>query len=371
MRYSASTSVGSNRVRKRMSASTIRPPVLRTVDPVTSPVWAQLVSTGPSTLFHSPQWMGAVQDTYGFRFFASVLEEEGVPAGGVVWSETSNLLGARCVTLPFSDFCDVLAPTPAEARILAESVETRGRPWTLRTLSRNVPEVNCPVAHTSSYKWQGIELSADTSALWENLASMAQRGVRKAERSGVEVRHATDKRELREWYLLHLNLRRSKYGLLAQPYAFFENIWDAFVERGQGFLLVAVYAGQTIAGTLYLHWKDTCYYKFNASDTEHLSLRPNNLLLWRGIVEAKERGFKLLDLGRSNAQQEGLVGFKRTFGATEEDLLSITYSADSGESKQTKEAQSLLQELTRLLVKESLPDSIVEEAGALLYPYFV
>lgn len=353
-----------------MNNPAVQQSTLRIVDPITDSVWAQLVSREPSTLFHSPQWMAVIQNSYGFSFSACVLEEEGRPVGGVPWCQISDVLGSRRVTLPFSDFCDVLAATQEEGRVLAEYAANSGAPWVLRTLARRLPDLELPVARSTLLKWQSIDLGPDTSVLWAGLSSRARNKVRQAENSGVEVRQAVDRQELREWYLLHLRLRKTKYGLLAQPYSFFENIWDAFVEKEQGLLLLAEYEGQVIAGTIFLFWRDGCYYKFSASDPHQLSLRPNNLLLWRGMLEAKDRGFSLLDLGRSNAQQEGLIAFKRAFGATEEDLHSITYGSDDGESEQEEEARRLLQELTGLFVDEKVPDSVTEEAGSLLYRLF-
>ena len=344
-------------------------PSLNIVDPVTSRAWAQLVSSRPSTLFHSPAWMRVIQATYGISFSAC-LWEQGCQVGGVPWTQTTDLLGARRITLPFSDFCDVLAPSPQVARVLAQYVADQGRPWNLRTLARNIPDMEIPVAQSTLFKWQSVDLSPDLPELWTRLSSMARRGVRKAERNGVEVRHASGKQQLRDWYQLHLKLRKTKYGLLAQPYTFFENIWDTFVESEQGFLLVAMYEGRVIAAILFLFWQDTCYYKFTSSDPYHLSLRPNNLLLWRGIQEAKERGFRLLDLGRSNARQTGLVAFKRAFGASEEDLLDVTYRPDAGGSDEETDVSRLLRDVTQLFVKDSVPDNITEEAGALLYRFF-
>ena len=315
--------------------------------------------------------MRVIQETYGFSISACVLEEEGRPVAGVPWCRTSELMGTRLVTLPFCDYCDLLAGTPEEARVLVDHVRECGQPWTLRTIAQNLPGLKRSVAQSAQYKLQRIDLSADTSVLWERLAPMAQRGVRKAEHSGVEIRRATERQQLREWYLLHLRLRKTKYGLLSQPYVFFENIWDTFVAKEQGFLVLAFYEGQPIAGTLYLLWKDTCYYKFNASDPNYMSLRPNNLLLWRGMLEAKERGCRVLDLGRSNTQQEGLIAFKRAFGAIEDDLHFLTCNIDGRHPEPGAEARRLFQDLTRLFVKESVPDNITEEMGALLYRYFI
>lgn len=337
------------------------------VDPTTSRMWSQFVEDRPSTVFHSPQWMRVLEKTYGLSFSACLMEREGSLAGGVPWCDLNGLLGRRRVTLAFSDFCDLLAATPEEASDLAGAVLNDGVPWTLRTTAGNLPALEAPVARQGHFKWQGIDLEGDDHELWDRIRPMARRGVTKARRSGVGIRRATGKQELREWYRLHIRLRKFKHELLAQPYSFFEHIWDTFIENGEGFLLVAVHQGQIIGGTLYLLWKDTCYYKFNASDSNYLCLRPNNLLLWQGMMEAREEGCSLLDLGRSPTSPEGLIDFKRNFGAREDDLFSLNYGTQVGEDS---EAQRLLRRLTQFFVRESVPDELSEEAAELLYQYF-
>lgn len=347
------------------------PRTLRVVDPITSPEWAALVAGNASTLFHSPEWMRVVQETYNLPVCASIIEEEGRPIAGVPWNQVDDALGSRRVTLAFSDFCDPLAPSPAEANSLAESIVRDGKPWTLRTLVRNLPTVGAPTVQQTHFKWQGIDLTSDTETLWQRLRASAQRNVRLALRSGLTVREAVDKSQLREWYLLHLRLRRAKYGLLAQPYAFFETIWDRFVEKGAGFLLLAMYQDRPVGGVLFLLWKDACYYKFNASSHEYLHLRPNDLTMWHGMLAAKERGCTFLNLGRSSVRQEGLIRFKRCFGVTsDEDLCSVTYAPHPGDFERTNQIRHLLQDLTGLFVKDTVPDPVAEQAGSLLYRFF-
>lgn len=97
-----------------MVPGTMRPTVAK-VDPVTSPQWRELVRGLPSAVFHSPEWMKAIQDTYGAEFSASILEREGRVIAGIPWSESNDILGRRRVTLVFSDFCDPLASDPEDA----------------------------------------------------------------------------------------------------------------------------------------------------------------------------------------------------------------------------------------------------------------
>lgn len=344
---------------------------LRQVDPVRSSEWAALIAATDSTVFHSPQWMEVIEKTYGLEFSACIIDAGGQPAAGVAWSEVSDLLGTRRISLPFSDLGDLLISNPSDVPELTRFLLKDGITWSLRTFARNKPELDVPVKVKDDYKWHGVRLEDDVSILWDRMSSMSQRGVKKAERSGVQVITATTKDQLREWFLLHMRLRKEKFGLLAQPYAFMENIWDNFMERGNGFLLLATHEGQIIAGTLYLMWKDTCFYKFNASSNESLELRPNNLLMWRGMLEAKERKAKLLDLGRSSSHQEGLVGFKRGFGAIEETLLTLTYNQPTEEPKQVSDSRRLFGELTKSFTAKEIPEGTTENAGRFLYKYFV
>jgi CelD/BcsL family acetyltransferase involved in cellulose biosynthesis len=342
-----------------------------TISPVTDPKWAELIASRPTTVFHSPRWMKVLEETYGLSISASILERDGRVKAGLAWCQVSDFLGTRVVSLPFTDFCDPIATTPEEAKTLAGIIAGKGYPWLLRSRARNLPEVPFHVAATSHFKSATIDVTPIEAELRARVSSMAQRGVRKAERDGVQIVTATTEAELREWYLLHLRLRREKHHLLAQPYSFFQQIWRSFIEQNEGFLLLSKLGDKIIGGTLFLLWQDGCYYKFNASDSAHLALRPNNLVMWRGMLEAKARGCRFLDLGRSKAQQEGLLAFKRSFGAVEEDMYALTYQPFPGDDSGGREAKALLSELTHLLVQSDVPEAVTEKAGSLLYRYFI
>jgi CelD/BcsL family acetyltransferase involved in cellulose biosynthesis len=316
--------------------------------------------------------MSVIEQSYGLDVEATVIEEDGRPVAGAAWCDVDDIVSERRVTLPFSDYCDVLA-ADADSRVaVSRTVMPAGQPWVLRTMARSAPHGLAEVTESTRFKWHGIDLTPPEDELWRGLSSMVRRGIRKAEKEGVKIASAESRDQLREWFLLHLRLRKSKFHLLAQPYEFFLNIWDTFVERGDGFLSLASADGRLIAGTLYLVWKDTCYYKFNASSPDSLLLRPNNLLMWHGMREAKRRGLRLLDLGRTNAAQEGLLTFKRGFGAVEEDLLALTFEKSPAAAWEdpAAEARELLQNISGTLAGPTVPDDITEKAGLLLYRYF-
>ena len=68
-------------------------------------------------------------------------------------------------------------------------------------------------------------------------------------------------------------------------------------------------------GVLYLMFRDTLTYKFNASDTARLDLRPNHLLMLRGLEMGCEEGYRYFDFGRSEMESIGLRAFKSQWGS--------------------------------------------------------
>src|SRR5580693_4016008 len=85
------------------------------IDPIHDPRWAELVRRHPSaSIFHTPEWLGALRRTYGYEPVAITTAPpgEGLRDGLVFCRIRSWLTGARCVSLPFSDHCEPLADSP-------------------------------------------------------------------------------------------------------------------------------------------------------------------------------------------------------------------------------------------------------------------
>ena len=120
-----------------------------------------------------------------------------------------------------------------------------------------------------------------------------------------------------EYHRLHVDLRKRKYRLLAQPLEFFERIRQAFAPADALRIALALVDGRPVAGAVYVVWGDTVYYKFGASRAEFLPLRPNDALHWRLIRWAHDRGLRTLDWGLSDLDQPGLVAYKRNWASRE------------------------------------------------------
>ena len=341
------------------------------ISPQTDPLWQKLIEQRPSDVFHSPGWMRVLTETYGFDLRACMLlDEAGEPLAGLPFCRIQDIKGERLVALPFSDYCDPLLGEPAHWRLLLDELLEKGLPFAMRSLHCDAALADERLTLANKAKWHALDLRPGLDALWSGLHSSARRAIRKAERKGVVIRTAKDKEDLRAFFELHLGVRKYKYRLVAQPYRFFENIWDQFMETGRGLLKLAVYEDQVIGGVLFLTYKDRLYYKFNASAPLHLSLRPNDLVIWEGIKYGHAQGCTYLDFGLSDWDQEGLLRYKRKF-ATEEKTISFLKFVPSRETTQAeRDLRQLLPQLTDLFTDTSVPDHITEKAGQVLYRFF-
>jgi hypothetical protein len=165
---------------------------------------------------------------------------------------------------------------------------------------------------------------------------------------------------------MHVDLRKTKYRLLAQPFEFFVNLRDVFGDSMA--LCLAEVDGSAVAGMVYLEWGGTWNYKFGASYPR--PYRPNAALVVEACREGAERGLDLLDLGRSDVAQEGLVRFKRQFATSERVLTTLHWSPQWPAASPDGGAGKTLTALTEVLTGPDVPNDVSAKAGALLYKYF-
>ncbi|MGE5618679.1 MAG: GNAT family N-acetyltransferase [Sphingomonadaceae bacterium] len=349
-----------------------QPETVKRVDPLSDPLWLRLVDRRKSDVFHSPAWMRALTETYGFEVRALVATDAaGEPQAGMPFAHVSDLLGERIVSLPFSDYCDPLVANKAEWNILIGTLVGEGLPITLRSLHSAEPLKDTRLTLTKRAKWHGLDLSPDLDDIWRALDGSARQAIRKAEREGVTVRVAETEEELRAFFDMHLGTRKRKYRLLAQPYLFFQKLWLHLLRNHAGALMTAVHGDEIIGGVMFLEWKDTLYYKFNTSLPTHLGYRPNDLVIWQGIQYGKARGHRYLDFGLSDWEQTELARYKSKYATEEKTISFLRHTPEGPISPYQEQFRRLLGELTGLLTDDSVPDSITERAGDALYRFFV
>ncbi|MBV9313923.1 MAG: GNAT family N-acetyltransferase [Pseudonocardia sp.] len=338
------------------------------VDPRTDPRWRQLAGGSGGSLFTSPPWIQAVCDSYDFIPQARIaVGDDGTPVGGFAWITVSDIRGERISSLPFCDRADPPLGSPAGWVGLADDALRAGTPLAMRCFS-DCPAVADPALRVAGEAaWHGTPTNCTEEELHRRISSTSRRNLKAADRNGIQVVVSAELDAVHTFHRLHVRLRKNKYRLLAQPVEFFERIWERFSADEAVVTLLAEHDGIVVAGAMFLIWADTLYYKFGASLSEYLPMRPNDALYWAALKLAIARGLTGVDWGISDLDQPGLVSYKRKWASTERRVLTLRGGPDPTPKT---EVGAMLGELTRLFTEESVPDDITTKAGALLYRHF-
>ena len=328
------------------------------------PGWLAFLAAQPgATLFHHPAWARVLSQTYGYRSLVLAQSDlDGRIVGGLPAVELRGLRGRRYVALPFTDHCPPLADSPVATQTLSRNLSawrkaTGARELVIRDALPAGPGIHLVsrgVRHT-------LPLAGGSQEILKRLqGGPVARAIRKAEREGVTARVSTSMADLSSFYRLHLATRR-RLGVPIQPKRFLESIWRECLASGLGFAVVAGWRSHPVAAGLFLAWNGTLIYKFGASDPRYWNLRPNNLVIWAAIQWGTAHGFRWLDFGKSDLDNQGLRDFKSRWGATEIPLVHSHLSdAPPGPAPQL-----LRQALSRVI--RTSPPIVCRGIGELLY----
>lgn len=320
------------------------------------------------SLFSSPPWLRALEQGYGFKVEILAATERGRPVAAMPYVRLTDLRGDRLAVLPFSDYADPLVEDPGILATLIDELIDDGLPVRFRVLHNRLPLADRRLAEKDQAFWHAVDLGRPVDDIWAGLEGSARQNCRKAERQGVKVRIGHSLADVQLFHRMHCHLRKTKYQMLAQPTAFFQALHDAFAPKGHLAVAIAEANGEPLAGVLLLEWQDTLYYKFNASlDTR---FRPNDLLTWQSIRYAIGRGLRRFDFGLSDADQPGLIRYKRKFASIEGKIQTLGRSASPVPERHHQDAGAMLGRLTELLTRTDVPEDVTRQAGDTLYRYF-
>jgi CelD/BcsL family acetyltransferase involved in cellulose biosynthesis len=340
------------------------------IDPVRDPRWPEFLQSRPdSSLFHTPGWLEALRRTYGYQpiAFTTSSPTQGLANGLVFCRIYSRFTGRRLVSLPFSDHCEPLTDTPENLTemlcFLQQDLKKKKwryvelRPWNSRGSS---------LAGFEPYQTfyvHALNLSPSQDEIFRGFhKDSIQRKIRRAEREGLTYEEGRSGQFLDQFYDLLLHTRR-RHDLPPQPRAWFRNLVECLGDDLK--IRVASRDGQPMASIWTVRFKNVMVYKYGCSDAQYHHLGPMHLLFWRSIQEAKNHGLTEFDLGRSDADNAGLVNFKDRWGATRSTMNYLRYPArvaknSSGGGWRIRIAKQLL---------SHLPDDLLEAVGKLMYKH--
>jgi CelD/BcsL family acetyltransferase involved in cellulose biosynthesis len=298
------------------------------LDPIGDPRWPRFLASHPqASVFHTPQWLQALQRAYSYEPVVFTTSAEGQPLeNGIVFCRvTSWLTGERLVSLPFSDHCQPLAEGPEDAAIYGhlkrELACEKYQYIELRPLVSEGVRAADPdgLAPSAEHYFHKLDLRPDLDTLYSAFhKSCIRRKIQRAERETLTYEAGRSESLLASFYHLQLVTRR-RHQLPPQPIGWFRSLVDCLGDK----LTIRVLSkeGRPVASIITLSFKRILLYKYGCSDARFHSLGTMPLLFWKAIQEGKQRGAEQFDLGRSEMDNPGLMAFKEHLGATRSKLV--------------------------------------------------
>jgi hypothetical protein len=289
---------------------------------------------------------------------------------GLVLCEVKSwLTGPRLVSLPFSDHCDPLIDDPLVlAQVLAALQErVRNESWRYLEIrpSNGLNWSGSFVSSTGHYFHHQIDLNPSPDSLFRNFhKNSTQRKIKRAEREALSYKEGVSDFLLKSFHSLFVITRR-RHQIPPQPLSWFRNLITCFKEALQ--IRVAFKNDQAVAAILTLRYKNTLTYKYGCSDPRFNNLGGTQMLFWKAIQDAKRLRLTRFDLGRSDAENTGLVTFKDRLGSSRSEMSYLRYCAhaqSAGSVVGDKNDWKL--RLAKPLFARS-PDTVLRAVGSLLY----
>jgi len=334
-------------------------------DPLHDPGWDERVrSHEQCSFFHTSSWARVLADSYGYRpHYVGVVRGGSVSALLPIMEVKSLLTGKRGVSLPFTDQCEPIADDSTAFQDILDSAIDHGKRSGWKYLELR-PGGGLPGAIQPSTVCFGhsLDLTCGLERLFAGLRDSTRRNIKRARGEGIQITISALPGDLQEFCRLNC-MTRKEHGLPPQPYYFFDNIRRHVLSKERGLVVLASYGGNTVAGALYVHFGTKAVYKYGASDRRYQHLRANNLIMWEAIHWYASRGYTMFNFGRTEPENEGLLQFKRGWGADEHPINYYRYDLRKGMFV----AKSLAVSGAHTAYFRRMPIPLLKMAGALLY----
>src|SRR5579872_565415 len=178
-------------------------------------------------LYYQPAWLDLITKLYGYSVIplTTTINEGQITGYLPLCLMHSPLTGKRLVSLPFSDHCPLLAEDEQSANDLIEqavhlALVRKARYLELRPgMSETIEQRPDFIKGDLYVRWL-LSLESDPALVWSKLRKPVQHQVKKARKMSVQVRIATGREEVEQYYQLHLLTRSKKQGMPAQPRGF-------------------------------------------------------------------------------------------------------------------------------------------------------
>lgn len=175
-----------------------------------------------------------------------------------------------------------------------------------------------------------LNLTKPENELLGEMRKTTRNLIRKGEKLGIVVKHATDFELFEDFTKVYLDtVKRQQWNAYSTNYI--EKEYRIFCDAGKADMFVAYYQNKPLAAAVFIRHEKQIIYHFGGSVTEFRDIPSAYLLHWEAIKLFKSEGYSLYNFwGVSPADKPkhpwyGLSLFKRGFSVVE---LSFVHSQD-------------------------------------------
>jgi hypothetical protein len=338
-------------------------------DPIVDSRWPNFLEQHlDASVFHTKEWLRALQQTYEYKPVAYSTSNGSELTNAVVFCQIeSRLTGKRLVSLPFSDHCQPLAAGKDLREILdylQDNCNTERLEYVeLRPIlpETGMDEKKQSFVVSERFSFQRVDLRPEINVIYKNLHdSCIRRKIKRADREDLLYEMGRSE-ELQKKFRHLLLLTRRRHKLPPQPSSWLRNIVDSLGEMVTIYVLSK--SGIPVASIVTLKYKDVLVYKYGCSDAQFNNIGATPLLFWKVIQQGKAENVQVLDLGRSSHDDLGLIAFKEHLGAVSSEL---SYYRNRISTRQKILPNVGASGLARQALVH-LPDSLFSKVGQLLY----
>ncbi len=337
--------------------------------------WDKFVDSHPyGSIYHLSSWKKVIEKSFK-HIKGNILaicdnESNKIMAGLPIYNVRSGITGDRLVSVPFALFSDPLVSTPEDIKTLLPSIfEMHKQKETsfieFRTLKCDYLADNLNFGMSNYNKHHFLLLDRNPDQLFKSFHKKAVRvPVLKAMKNNIGLKLGETEADLSEFYKIYF-MSRKRLGLPSIPYKFFRSLWEVFYSLRRITLLLAVFEGRVIGGSILLKYKDSVNIEFGCDNIKFRHLCVNQFLDWETVKLAYSDGFKLLSFGRTSCNNSGLMVYKNRWGTKTEDLPKFFFPPNYRLNDEENES-SWKYKLVRMICKKA-PNSIFQLVSRFVY----
>jgi hypothetical protein len=277
----------------------------------------------------------------------------------------SFLTGKRGVSLPFTDYCEILTSGDESFQNILDPVIDYGKRAKWKYLEIRDGRHLMPGEPVFFY-YHGhvLDLTKGEKAIYSDFRESTKRNIKKALKEGVKARIENSPEAVNHFYHLHCKTRK-QHGLPPQPGSFFKKIYEHIISKGYGFVVLGYYQDRAVAGAMYFQFGKKAIYKYGASDKDYQHLRANNAVMWEAIQWYSRNHFERFCFGRTEPENEGLLQFKNGWGSEQQKIYYQKYDLSKSKFMEKKSNENPVFEK----IFSHLPIPALKLAGSILYKH--